>query len=90
MGEPLGGVYSALWQAVSLVHHYWNEYVGNYFGTKPERIILLNETAPQFFRMLQDELWEMSLLHLARITDPANSPGREGIGLIRQSKPCRR
>jgi hypothetical protein len=26
--------------------------------------------------MIQDELWEMSLLHLARLTDPAQSPGK--------------
>jgi hypothetical protein len=41
-----------------------------------ERIALLNSSAPSFFRMIQDELWEMSLLHLARLTDPANSLGR--------------
>ncbi len=76
MGEPLGVVYSALCQEVSLMHLEWNEYV-ELFGTKPERIILLNETAPWFFRMLQDELWEMSLLHLARITDFENSLGKQ-------------
>ncbi len=43
MGEPLGVVYSALCQEVSLMHLEWNEYV-ELFGTKPERIVLLNET----------------------------------------------
>jgi hypothetical protein len=76
MGAPLGEVYSALWQAVAVIHFHWNEYV-ELFGTKPERITLLNETAPHFFRMLQDELWETSLLHLARLTDPANSSGKQ-------------
>lgn len=75
MGEPLGALYSALWQAVATIHFHWNEYV-ELFGTKPERITLLNRTAPSFFRMLQDELWENSLLHLARLTDPANSQGK--------------
>jgi hypothetical protein len=75
MGEPLGALYSALWQAVATIHFYWKEYV-ELFGTKPERIDLLNRAAPAFFRMLQDELWENSLLHLARLTDPANSPGK--------------
>jgi hypothetical protein len=75
MGEPMGALYSALWQSVATIHFYWKEYV-ELFGTKPERIDLLNRAAPAFFRMLQDELWENSLLHLARLTDPANSPGR--------------
>jgi hypothetical protein len=43
------------------------------FGTKPSRIDLLNRAAPQFFRMLQDELFEATLLHLSRITDPPYS-----------------
>jgi hypothetical protein len=76
MGEPLGALYSALWQSVATIHFYWKEYV-ELFGTKPERIDLLNRAAPAFFRMLQDELWENSLLHLARLTDPANSPGKQ-------------
>jgi hypothetical protein len=75
MGEPLGALYSALWQAVATIHFYWKEYV-ELFGTKPERIDLLNRAAPVFFRMLQDELWENSLLHLARLTDPATSQGK--------------
>jgi hypothetical protein len=76
MGEPLGALYSALWQAVATIHFHWNEYV-ELFGAKPERVDLLNRAAPAFFRMLQDELWENSLLHLARLTDPANSQGKE-------------
>jgi hypothetical protein len=76
MGEPLGALYSALWQAVATIHFYWKQYV-ELFGAKPERIGLINRAAPAFFRMLQDELWENSLLHLARLTDPANSPGKQ-------------
>jgi AbiU2 len=74
MGEPLGAVYSALWQDVAVIFVYWQDYV-ELFGTKPERTTLLNRAAPAFFRMLQDELWNMSLLHIARLTDPANSQG---------------
>jgi AbiU2 len=70
MGEDLGALYSALWQAVATIHVYWKDYV-ELFGTKQERIELLNQAAPAFFRMLQGELWEMSLLHIARLTDPS-------------------
>lgn len=76
MGEPLGTLFSALWQEVATLHFYWKEYV-ELFGSKPERITLLNQAAPHFFRMLQDELWESALLSLARLTDPANSQGKQ-------------
>jgi hypothetical protein len=76
MGEPLGALYSALWQSVALVHVYWKEYV-ELFGSKPERIDLLNRAAPAFFHMLQDELWELALLRISRLTDPPKT-GRAG------------
>jgi hypothetical protein len=76
MGEPLGELYSALWQALTIVYVYWKDYM-ELFGTNRERIALLNRAAPAFFRMIQDELWELSLLHIARLTDPANSLGRQ-------------
>jgi hypothetical protein len=75
MGEPLGALYSTLWQAVATIHFHWQEYV-ELFGMKPKRIDLLNRSSPAFFRMLQDELWENSLLHLARLTDPAATQGK--------------
>jgi hypothetical protein len=75
MGDPLGSIYSALWQAVAHIQINWLEYV-ELFGKKPERINLLNRAAPTFFRMLQDELWEISLLHLARLTDHAKTHSR--------------
>ena len=74
MGEPLGSLYSVLWQEVAAIHFHWKEYV-ELFGSKPGRIDLLNRAAPTFFHMLQEELWENALLHLARLTDPANSQG---------------
>lgn len=79
MGEDLGSVYSALWQAVATIYVYWGEYVV-LFGARPQRIELLNRAAPMFFRMLQDELWDSCLLHLARLTDPAKSGGRGDRG----------
>jgi hypothetical protein len=55
---------------------YWLEYV-ELFGTKSSRIDMLNEAAPMFFRMVQDEIWGMTLLNLARMTDPALSMRRK-------------
>ncbi len=75
MGERLGSFYSALWQEVVQVHQRWREYV-ELFGDTPGRITLLNEAAPLFFRTVQDALWEATLLHIARLTDPPQSMGR--------------
>jgi hypothetical protein len=76
MGDALGEIYSALWQECAVLHFDWNEY-NELFGAKPERIVLLNAVAPRFFRLIQDRLWETTLLHLARLTDPAKSMGND-------------
>jgi hypothetical protein len=55
MGEPLGQIYSALWQEIATLHFHWGEYV-ELFGNKPARITLLNDAAPFFFRMIQAHL----------------------------------
>lgn len=72
MGEPLGSVYSELWQEVAWIHQRWAHYV-ELFGTKPERIDLMNQAAPALFRTVQDTLFEAVLLHLARLTDPSKN-----------------
>lgn len=69
MGEALGTQFSALWQEVAYLHMKWEEFV-ELFGSKETRIELLNQTAPTFFRVVQDVLWEETLLHIARLTDP--------------------
>jgi hypothetical protein len=68
MGEELGAQYSALWQEVVLLHRNWQQYV-ELFGTKSQRLDLMNKTAPYFFWMLQEDLWDVTLLHIARLTD---------------------
>lgn len=78
MGEALGAQYSLLWQEVALLHRNWQQYA-ELFGTKPSRIELLNETAPYFFRMLQDDLWDVTLLHIARLTDPPKTGNKENL-----------
>jgi hypothetical protein len=76
MGEALGTQYYALWQEVAWLHRKWAEFV-ELFGSKPTRIELLNQTAPAFFRMGQDVLWEETLLHIARLTDVSKTGGRD-------------
>jgi len=77
MGEPLGRLYHHLWQQVVWLNVKWNEHL-ELFGTKPSRIVLLNNAAPRFFRIIQDLLFEETLLHIARLTDqPASGLGKD-------------
>jgi hypothetical protein len=72
MGEPLGSQYSELWQEIARLHATWLEYVELY-GVKRSRVELLNDTAPYFFRIVQDHLHEAVMLHIARLMDPPYS-----------------
>lgn len=80
MGDKLGTLYSELWQEVAVLHVYWAEYV-ELFGTKPSRVELLNKAAGAFTHMLQEELWEIRLLHLARLTDPPMTGNKANLTL---------
>ena len=77
MGEEFGTLYYALWNELASLYWKWGEYV-EIFGTKPSRIDIVNQAAGQFFRIVQDSLWESLLLHIARLTDPAHSFGKRG------------
>lgn len=78
MGQELGEQFAQLWQELTYLHANWNEYVV-LFGTKPERIKLLNEANSSFFRMLQDELWAATLLHIAKLTDQPVTGGQKNL-----------
>lgn len=82
MGKDLGALYSALWQEVASIHAKWAQYVV-LFGTKPERIELLNKAAPSFFHLVQDTLWENVILHIARLTDSPQSVGKPNLSIKR-------
>lgn len=78
MGEPLGTQFTALWNELAILYLYWGEYI-KLFGTKPSRIELMNQAAPGFFHMLQEELWENRLMHIARITDTSATGGKTNL-----------
>jgi hypothetical protein len=80
MGRPLGEQFNALWQEVALLHLNWKEYV-ELFGTNAERVEHLNRAAPAFFRMIQDQLWTVTLLHIARLLDSPRSAGKANLTL---------
>jgi hypothetical protein len=80
-GEVLGPLYTALSSDVLWLHIKWLEYRELYAGSS-ERIRLLNDSAPNFFGMLQSILWHDVLLHIARLTDPPRQPGGENLTLL--------
>ena len=82
MGPELGREFYHLWNECAWLHMNWQEYV-ILFGTKDSRLELLNSAAGAFFRIVHDTLWEATLLHLCRLTDPPRSGGKENLTLQR-------
>lgn len=80
LGEVAGKQYSLLNNEVAILHLYWKEYV-ELFSTNQRRVDRLNQTAPGFFRMLQTELFQTNILHLARLTDPPKTGKKENLSL---------
>jgi hypothetical protein len=80
MGEDLGVFFHALSNELAWLHLKWGEYVA-LFGTRPSRIDLMNKAAGDFFRIVQDGLWEDALLHIARLTDSPRSVGKENLSI---------
>ena len=82
LGEELGEAYHALVNELSWILLKWDQYV-SLFGTRPERVELLNTTAPLFFAIVEDALWSDVLLHLCRLTDSEVSSGKPNLSIKR-------
>jgi len=80
LGDKLGSLFHELFNEVAWLYTKWGEYV-ELFGKAPSRINLLNQSAPMFFRIIQDSLWENVLLHIARLTDPPKSSGKNNLSI---------
>jgi hypothetical protein len=80
MGRELGEVYSALSNELSLCSYTWRRYV-ELFGTSEDRIDVLNKSASNFFGLIERVMWDDTLLHLARLTDPSTTMGRKNLSV---------
>ncbi len=76
MGAELGNVFDALRNELAWLFLKWRQYQ-ELFGTSPERVHLLSQSAHLFFHVIEKTLWEDTLLHLARLTDPPETGGRK-------------
>ena len=81
LGPELGPLFHALDNEVSWLHAKWKEFRQLYAA--PSTVDLLNQTAPFFFRVVQDTLWHDALLQIARLTDPPVSAGKTNLTLRR-------
>ncbi len=80
MGLALGGLFHQLWNEVVWLHLKWRQF-RQLYGTDEGTIDILNRTAPVFFRTIQNVLWEDTLIHLCRLTDPPRSSGKLNLSI---------
>ncbi|HEL7672939.1 TPA: hypothetical protein UL936_001914 [Stenotrophomonas maltophilia] len=72
MGDELGLAYAELTRNLIDLRIVWQQY-RQLFGADQETINLLNRTSGLFFQVVERELWDMVLIAITRITDPASS-----------------
>jgi hypothetical protein len=82
MGQEVGEVFFLLKQELFRIYVQWNEYM-EAFGTKEERVNMLNQAAGGFFKCVQDALWSNIILGLCRVTDPAQTGNKKNLSINR-------
>ena len=82
MGEELGELYTVLSNDLTWLHWRWSQYV-QLFADKPERLEVLNSTAPFFFFVVQRTLWYDTLLGLTLLTAPVKTMNKDNLTIRR-------
>lgn len=82
MGDEFGRIYYALVAEFLSLRLRWQQY-RELFGTTPERVELLQQAASLCFGIMQDALWENTLLHLSRLTDRPTIAGKDTLSIRR-------
>jgi hypothetical protein len=85
LGSELGKAFHQLQNDLVWLHVKWAQYRVLY-GTSPQRIQILNEAAPLLFRIVEDVLWDDTLLSIARQTDHPGEGKRQRL-TVRQLPP---
>jgi AbiU2 len=81
MGPTLGPLFHELSDDCSWLHIRWAQYV-HLYGSSQSRVDLLNESAPFFFKIVEDCLWADVLINLCRLTDRPIIAGRANLTLL--------
>ncbi len=82
MGRELGELFDAISAELTQMHWRWQQY-RSLFGIKPGRIDILNATAPCFFRIVHDVLFENTILAIARLVSSPKSVGKDNLTIQR-------
>jgi hypothetical protein len=82
LGPELGPVYTGLCLDLRGAYVNWQLYQ-ELFMQSSARLQLLNDTAAQFFWLVEENLRESTLLAIARLTDPPVSRGKHSLSLRR-------
>lgn len=75
LGPEVHALYDALYQQQNTLDAVWQEF-RKLYASSPERIEVLNGTAPFFFRVVQELLWRDVLLRISRLLDPVKVAGK--------------
>jgi len=82
MGEELGRLYHVILDEVTWLHWKWGQ-LKILFSEKPSRIDLMNQSAPFFFQVVHDSLFESTLLGIARIVGSPVTYKKENLTIQR-------
>jgi hypothetical protein len=85
LGSELGQAFHQLQNDLVWLHMKWGQY-RTLYGTSPQRVEMLNEAAPLLFRIVEDVLWDETLLSIARLTDHPGEGTRQRL-TVRQLPP---
>jgi hypothetical protein len=77
MGADLGEIYYSLYKEVVWLHARWQQY--RKLFAESDNVATLNQHGSFIFKLVQDGLWEDTLLHISRLTDPVESVGKENL-----------
>lgn len=72
ISDEFSEVYEAIKNEVIWIYCHW-DYYKQLFGHSPQRIDLLNETAPAFFFIIQEVLISDLITSLCKLTDTATT-----------------
>ena len=78
MGAELGAIFATLDRHLIELHIVWQQY-RQLFGSEPDTVALLNRTAGLFFKIVQDQIWDVVLLGISTITDPAELRDKKNL-----------
>lgn len=78
MGPELGSMYCDLNDHLLDIILLWKQFE-QLFGADESTVKLLNKTAPLFFGVIQQQLWDSVMLGISRLTDPPLSAGKKTL-----------